>query len=96
MIELYEHASAPKVLVGIRDAGHLHFGGAGVSAPKWRAGEMPTMAEVRRDDAVLRPTNQYLVAFFQHYLSEDESAEARLKEKLPEAYVHQAELEAAE
>jgi len=94
MIELYEHARPPKVLVGITGGEHLHFGGAGASGPRWGTRAIPTAAEVRQDDPILRPTNYYLLAFFQRYLCDDTEAEQRLKTQIREAYIHRADLQA--
>ncbi len=90
--QIYARANPPKVLVGISNAVHLHFGGAGAIGPGQRGGIVPSTAQVRREDAITRATNEYLVAFFRRYLCGDRAAEQRLTSRGPGVYLHAADL----
>ena len=89
----YEAARPPKVLVGIRGARHLHFGGAGTTSRAALRRGPPSSAHVRATDPVIRTTNAYLVAFFRRYLAGDRTAEKRLKAGSPELFLFRCNLE---
>ena len=93
MVRQYESAGPPKLLVGIRGARHLHFGGAGSTSRAALRGGPPPSAHVRAVDPVIRTTNAYLVAFFRRYLIGDPAAETRLKAKSPEVFLFRCNLE---
>jgi len=83
--------NAPKILVGIKNAHHMEFGGAGASA-KTKARQLPSSAAVRAQDSVISEVNRYAVPFFKRYLSGDRSGEKALKTKGPNTFLLKTEL----
>jgi len=78
MLKEYEAARPPKILIGIKGAQHLDFGGAGTANRRLRGNEPLVSAHVRTEDVVIRTTNERCLAFFQRYLKGDREAERRL------------------
>ncbi len=79
MLANYAAANPPKLLVEIKGARHLDFGGAGVSNREQRPAKASvSTAQVRNHDRVISVVNAYCVAFFRRYLLNDAAAEAAL------------------
>lgn len=90
MIRDFESANPPKLLVGIKGARHLDFGGAGVGNRRLRAAT--SSAAVRTTDPVLGTVNRYCITFFRRYLLGDQAAEAALTRPEPHAFLLRAKL----
>ena len=93
MTRQYESANSPKLLVGIKGARHMDFGGAGTANRTAARGGLPSSAQVRATDPVIRTTHTYLVAFFQRYLAGNVVAEKDLKTKSAEVFLFKCDLE---
>jgi hypothetical protein len=83
-------ADPPELLVGIKGAGHLDFGGARVSNRKLLGGP-PSSAEVRKSDPVIGTVNRCCIAFFRRHLLGDRSSEEVLTTEAPSTSLLRAE-----
>ena len=91
MVNDFGRMHPPKILVGIKDAHHMEFGGAGAFT-RLKAKELPPSSKVRAEDSVISEVNRYTVPFFRRYLSGDRSREEALKKKGPNTFLLKAEL----
>ena len=89
MKRAYELARAPKFLVGIAGAKHLHFGAGGASMRTTK--RVLRTTDVCASDPVMGPTCHYVLAFFRRYLQGDRGAKGDLLRKDPRLFVHQAD-----
>ena len=85
----YERAHAPRFLVGIQGARHLHFGAAGAAV---RGIRRLRTTDVADDDPCMAPTCHYVLAFFQRYLNGDRRAEQVLLRKDDRLFLHKTDL----
>jgi len=92
MVRQYESAAAPKLLVGVADARHVEFGGAGKASLRPAAAGPPSADKVRATDPVIRATNAYLLPFFRRYLRDDPAAEKQLAARAEGLFLFRCDL----